>query len=100
MWDITPSERGCPYCGGVDARLACAKGDGSCVDLPLVDPDPSLRPGEVSKERLERACRLYSTNREAALALGVHSGSLGRMCRRHSIATPAARRRQRRKGRA
>lgn len=48
----------------------------------------------VTHEGLERVCRLYHTNSDAAVALGVARGSLARACRRHGIETPYARRRR------
>lgn len=45
----------------------------------------------ISREVLERAARMYNSNKEASQALGVHPGSFARMCRRHGIATPYVR---------
>lgn len=50
----------------------------------------------ISKERIERAARIYASNNDAGLALGIAPGSFGRLCRRYGIQTP----RQRRKGAA
>ena len=35
----------------------------------------------ISEERVERAARLYASNRAAAAALGIAPGSFGRLCR-------------------
>ena len=45
----------------------------------------------MTRERVERAARIYKSNAEAAQALGITSGSFGRLCRRHGIETPYAR---------
>ena len=47
------------------------------------------------KQRIERAARMYSSNRDAGLALGIAPGSFGRLCRRYGIETPKTRRRLR-----
>jgi len=49
----------------------------------------------IERERLERAARIYATNIDAGLALGIAPGSFGRLCRRYGIETPQARRRRR-----
>ena len=51
---------------------------------------------KVTRERLERACRMYRSNTEAAHALGVYDGSFSRACRREGIETPAERKRRER----
>ncbi len=48
----------------------------------------------MDKERIERAARIYASNHDAGLALGIASGSFGRLCRRYGIETPQARRRR------
>lgn len=48
------------------------------------------------RDRIERAARMYTSNRDAGLALGIAPGSFGRLCRRYGIETPQTRRRQRR----
>lgn len=48
-----------------------------------------------SRDRIARAARIYHTNRDAALALGIQPGSFGRLCRRYGIETPQARRQRR-----
>ena len=45
------------------------------------------------KKRIQRAARIYASNRDAGLALGIAPGSFGRLCRRFGIETPQARRR-------
>ena len=44
------------------------------------------------KSRIERAARIYSSNKDAGLALGIAPGSFGRLCRRYGVQTPQARR--------
>ncbi len=46
----------------------------------------------INKERVERAARIYASNSDAGLALGIAPGSFGRLCRRYGIETPRARR--------
>ncbi len=56
---------------------------------------------KIDKERIERAARMYASNRDAGLALGIAPGSFGRLCRRFGIPTPQSRKRndhQRRRG--
>jgi hypothetical protein len=48
------------------------------------------------RERIERAARIYASNQDAGLALGIAPGSFGRLCRRYGIETPQARRERRR----
>jgi len=47
---------------------------------------------KVDIRRVERAARLYASNQEASLALGIALGTFGRLCREHGIQTPHARR--------
>ena len=44
------------------------------------------------RDRIERAARIYASNRDAGLALGIAPSSFGRLCRRFGIETPQARR--------
>lgn len=50
---------------------------------------------KVDQSRVERAARLYVSNKEAGQALGIAAGSFGRLCRQYGIQTPQARRRRR-----
>lgn len=50
---------------------------------------------KVDQSRVERAARLYVSNKEAGQALGIAPGSFGRLCRQYGIQTPQARRRRR-----
>lgn len=50
---------------------------------------------KIDRERIERAARIYGSNRDAGMALGIAPGSFGRLCRRYNIETPQARRQQR-----
>ena len=47
---------------------------------------------KFDKNRIERAARIYASNRDAGVALGIAPGSFGRLCRRFGIETPQARR--------
>ena len=48
----------------------------------------------TSKERVERAARMYSSNKDASRALGIAQGSFGRLCRQYGIETPYERKRK------
>lgn len=48
----------------------------------------------ISEERVERAARLYASNRAAAAALGIAPGSFGRLCRFYNIETPVVRKKR------
>ena len=52
---------------------------------------------KIDKERIERAARIYTSNRDAGLALGIAPGSFGRLCRRFGIPTPQSRKEQHRR---
>jgi hypothetical protein len=47
-------------------------------------------------EQVERVARLYRTNKEASVALGITVQAFGRLCRQNHIETPAERRLKRR----
>ena len=47
---------------------------------------------KFSRERVEKVARIYSSSRDAGLALGCSPNAFGRMCRAYGILTPAARR--------
>ena len=47
---------------------------------------------QFARERVERAARIYASNRDAGLALGIAPGSFSRLCRRFGIETPQVRR--------
>lgn len=53
---------------------------------------------KFDRDRIERAARIYASNRDAGMALGIAPGSFGRLCRRFGIETPKVRRREGRKG--
>ena len=53
---------------------------------------------QFDHDRIERAARIYRSNRDAGLALGIAPGSFGRLCRRYGIETPKARRQRQRPG--
>jgi len=48
----------------------------------------------LSPERLERACRIYHSSKEAAAAIGCSYVHFQRLCKRYGILTPLQRRRQ------
>ena len=48
---------------------------------------------KIDRDRIERAARMYRSNGDAELALGLAQGTFGRLCRQYGIATPQARRR-------
>ena len=49
---------------------------------------------QFDRERVERAARIYASNRDAGLALGIAPGSFGRLCRRFGSETPQVRRKR------
>ena len=49
---------------------------------------------QFDRERVERAARIYASNRDAGLALGIAPGSFGRLCRRFGLETPQVRRKR------
>jgi len=49
----------------------------------------------ISRDQVERVARMYKTNEGASQALGIEMRSFGRLCRRHGIETPWARKRRR-----
>ena len=53
----------------------------------------------VTEEELQRVTRLYKSNKEASIALGIHSGTFSRLCRQHGILTPYVRKQQARRDR-
>ena len=49
--------------------------------------------GNWDREDLERVPRIYKTNKEVAAAMGMHMNHFSRLCRKHKVETPAAKRR-------
>ena len=49
----------------------------------------------IERDRIERAARIYASNRDAGLALGIAPSSFGRLCRRYGVETPKVRRQRR-----
>jgi len=47
----------------------------------------------VSKDQLERVCRMYKSNVDAGRAMGISSSSVGRLCKRMGVESPSARNR-------
>jgi hypothetical protein len=52
----------------------------------------------ISRERLERAARIYSSATFAGEALGIAGSTFSRICQEQGILTPAQRRKIRRTG--
>ena len=52
----------------------------------------------IERDRIERAARIYASNRDAGLALGIAPSSFGRLCRRYGVETPKVRRQRRHNG--
>jgi len=48
----------------------------------------SIKSKQVSKERLEKAARIYNKNRWAAEALGISWQHFDRLCKKYGIKTP------------
>lgn len=48
----------------------------------------------IPAETLERAARIYKTNKDAGAALGMSMRGFARACQRHGIETPYARRKK------
>ena len=49
---------------------------------------------KIERSRIEKAARIYRTNKDAAVALGIASQSFSRLCRVYGIVPPGARRRR------
>ena len=49
---------------------------------------------KISRERVERAARIYASNKEASQALCIAVQTFGRLCRRYGIESPYDRRRR------
>ena len=49
------------------------------------------------RERIERAARIYASNIDAGMALGIAATSFARLCRHYGIPTPKERRAANRK---
>ena len=62
-----------------------------CI-VTLAEPQPAkLCMQKTDRELIERAARLYNSNKEASEALGIHPSAFGRVCRKYGIETPGAR---------
>ena len=44
------------------------------------------------REDIERAARIYKTNKDAAAAMGISMQHFGRLCRKFGVVTPYAKR--------
>ena len=51
----------------------------------------------ITREDIERVARIYKTNQDAGAALGILPDSFARLCRKHGIESPYARRQRRRR---
>ncbi|MBI4311008.1 MAG: hypothetical protein HY681_04420 [Chloroflexi bacterium] len=47
---------------------------------------------KIARERVERAARIYASNKDVGAALGVTPSSFARLCRHYGIQTPFGRR--------
>ena len=54
---------------------------------------------KITREEVERVARIYRSNVDAGVALGINPSSFGRLCRKYDIESPYARS-QRRKNEA
>jgi hypothetical protein len=50
---------------------------------------------KISRQQIERVARIYASNTDASLALGITMPTFGRLCRRYGVESPYARRRRR-----
>ena len=99
VWAITPYLINLPSCDPVYQLGACHLR--TITDTLLLSvrlhycleshEDPG-RMQRISRELIERAARLYSSNKAASAALG--PTAFARACRRYGIKTPYARRRE------
>lgn len=53
-----------------------------------------MRKSEVTRRQLERAARMYRTNRDATRALGVGNSTFYKLCRQFDIEMPVERMRR------
>ena len=51
---------------------------------------------KMPREEIERAARLYKSNKDASLTLGITLQAFGRICKRYDVETPFERKRMRR----
>ena len=49
----------------------------------------------ITKETIQRVARMYRSNQDASVALGITMRSFGRLCRKFGIETPYSKRRRR-----
>ena len=55
---------------------------------------------KFDRQRVERVARMYGSNGDAALALGIAPGSFSRLCARYGIESPSARAKRKRRAHA
>ena len=48
-------------------------------------------PSKYTKDRIERAARIYSSSKDAGIALGIDPNSFRRLCKKYGIPTPTSR---------
>ena len=48
----------------------------------------------VTRAEFERAARMYHRNKDATQALGIHSSTFAKRCKRYGIETPAERKKR------
>ena len=53
---------------------------------------------DISKEQLERVCRMYNSNRDAARALGTSDATIRRWCNELGVESPYSRLKKSRAG--
>ena len=51
----------------------------------------------ITREDIERVARIYSSNKEAGVAMGIQSRSFARLCRKYEIESPYTRKQRRRR---
>ncbi len=61
-----------------------------CIPYPNKE-DTVVNKG-FSREQIERVARMYKCNQDASRALGITIRSFSRLCRKHDIESPFARR--------
>lgn len=50
---------------------------------------------QFDRDRIERVARIYSSNKDAAAALGILPQSFQRLCKKYGVQTPIQRRKAR-----
>ena len=55
-------------------------------------------PRFLTQDRIARAARVYTTNKNAAQAMGISPSSFADLCRKYGIETPSQRRKRNKQG--